>query len=233
VSVRVCVCVVVPNVAFTVSVYFPACVPVGFGFVVEVVEPPPPPHAHITITTNGAQRKRGRAECFAAANWNRTRHPRMASAHIQGARPKGLNHPWEFAVVVTLTLKEDAEAPLTETVEGTEQVAPVGEPLQVKEAVPLRPPPPMESEYVAVLPALTVVELEAPEATPRPRLGFVPVPVPESATVCGLFGALSVKVMLPDAAPAVVGEKVTLTVQDPPAAIEVPQVLDSLKGPLA
>ena len=35
------------------------------------------------------------------------------------------------------------------------------------------------------------------------------------------------------AVPAAVGAKVTLTVQEPPAAMEVPQVLVSLNGPLA
>lgn len=48
------------------------------------------------------------------------------------------------------------------------------------------------------------------------------VPVPESATVCGLPVALSVIVTIADRAPAVVGAKVTVIVQFAPAATLVP-----------
>ena len=43
-------------------------------------------------------------------------------------------------------------------------------------------------------------------------------PVPDSATVCGLSAALSVKVSDPVSAPSTVGENVTLTVHFAPAA---------------
>jgi hypothetical protein len=59
------------------------------------------------------------------------------------------------------------------------------------------------------------------------------VPVPDSATVSGLPGALLATDSVPDAAPVAVGANETLTVHDPLAAIEVPQVLVSLNGPVA
>lgn len=46
-------------------------------------------------------------------------------------------------IVVTLTVNVEAEAAFTITLEGTEQVAPRGAPVQLSEAVPLKPPPPM------------------------------------------------------------------------------------------
>ena len=57
------------------------------------------------------------------------------------------------------------------------------------------------------------------------KSGVVEVPVPVRATVCGLLGSLSVMTREADSAPIVEGEKVTLMVQVPPAATEVPQVL--------
>ena len=50
-------------------------------------------------------------------------------------------------------------------------------------------------------------------------------PVPDKVTVCGLLLALSVTVIVPGSLPATVGVNVTLMVQFPPAATEVPQVL--------
>ena len=105
----------------------------------------PPPHAHSTTANSGIKRQRNRPEGCATAAFRRTRHPRMASAHSQDVGPTGLGHPRDRAVVLTLTLKEEADAPLTGTVGGTVQVAPVGTPVQVSEAVPLNPAPPMES----------------------------------------------------------------------------------------
>ena len=62
--------------------------------------------------------------------------------------------------------------------------------------------------------------------------------MPESATVCGLPGALSVNESVPVAAPPAVGVNVTATVQAPAAAtaVEVEQVVPELamaKGPVA
>ena len=58
-------------------------------------------------------------------------------------------------------------------------------------------------------------------------------PVPLSEIVCGLLPALSTKVTEPTALPAVVGVKVTLMVQVPPAATGEPQVLVCAKGAVA
>jgi hypothetical protein len=46
--------------------------------------------------------------------------------------------------VVTVALKVEAEDMSSETVAGTEHTAPVGAPVQVNEALPLTPEPPME-----------------------------------------------------------------------------------------
>src|SRR5258708_10935644 len=51
------------------------------------------------------------------------------------------------------------------------------------------------------------------------------VPVPDSAAVSGLDGALLATDRLPLAEPVAVGANLTLTVHDPFAAMEVPQVL--------
>lgn len=50
-------------------------------------------------------------------------------------------------------------------------------------------------------------------------------PVPDSGTVCGLLGALSVKVSVPASDPNTGGVKVTFTVHLAPAARVAPQVL--------
>ena len=66
----------------------------------------------------------------------------------------------------------------------------------------------------------------------RLAMGAV-TPVPVSEIVCGLLAALSVKVTEPTALPAVVGVKVTLMVQIPPAATGEPQVLVCAKPAVA
>ena len=58
-------------------------------------------------------------------------------------------------------------------------------------------------------------------------------PVPVSEIICGLLAALSVKLTEPTALPAVVGVKVTLMVQIPPAVRDEPQVLVCAKGAVA
>ena len=68
----------------------------------------------------------------------------------------------------------------------------------------------------------------------RARLVFTgPAPVPVSATVAGLFDALLAMVRLPVRVPDAVGVNVTLTVQEAPAAIDVPQAVVSEKSPVA
>src|ERR1700759_1093930 len=69
---------------------------------------------------------------------------------------------------------------------------------------------------------------------PWARLVLVPlpplVPVPVSGTVSDGLVALLATVRLADAPPAAVGVNVTLTVHEPPAAIEGPQVLVCANG---
>ena len=72
--------------------------------------------------------------------------PSKLVAHIQfGFVPGGMSSPELLGVVATLTLKVAAVVPLTFTVDGTEQVAPVGAPVHFKLAVPLIPWPPIVS----------------------------------------------------------------------------------------
>jgi hypothetical protein len=80
-------------------------------------------------------------------------------------------------------VKLDGALALIVTVAGTEQVAPAGAPVQVNDAVPDMPAPPMASEAVA--PAATVAEPELPAATLKPRLAPLS-PVPDNITICGL-----------------------------------------------
>ena len=110
-------------------------------------------------------------------------------------------------VVVTVTLKFVGAVALTVTVAGTEQLAPVGAPVQLRDATPENPAPPMAIVKLAVLPAGTVAEAEPPEATPKPRLGLAPVPV--SMTVCGDPAVLSTIVTIPVRLPTAVGANVT------------------------
>lgn len=57
------------------------------------------------------------------------------------------------------------------------------------------------------------------------RLAAGATPVPVSATVCGLPVALSLTLMLAERVPDAVGVKTALMEHDPPAAIELPQLL--------
>jgi hypothetical protein len=89
----------------------------------------------------------------------------------------------------------------------------------------------------AVVPLLRVADcagLVAPGAVlPNDRVvglaltvpPVVPVPVPDSATVCGLLLAVSVKLRVAVRVPVVVGEKTMVAVQLADAARVVPQVL--------
>ena len=56
----------------------------------------------------------------------------------------GGSAPSEREVVVTLTLKVAGAVELNGSLTGTEQVAPIGAPVQLNEAVPLIPEPPIE-----------------------------------------------------------------------------------------
>ena len=72
-------------------------------------------------------------------------------------------------------------------------------------------------------PAVTVAELDE-------TLGVKSLPVPESATLCGLPGALLEMVMLPLREPPAIGAKVTLIVQLAAAATLVLHVLVCAKS---
>jgi hypothetical protein len=117
-------------------------------------------------------------------------------------KPHG-NNQLERVVVLTRTIKLVGAALLNAIVAGNEQLAPVGAPLQLSEAVPLNPSPPIDNVYIALCPAETDADAEPPEGTPRPILAATPVPV--SGTVCGLLAALSVMVSVPLPAPTLVG----------------------------
>jgi len=84
---------------------------------------------------------------------------------------------------------------------------------------------------------VTVAEAEPPDARPSPMVGGgvgggVGVwTFPVSATVWGVFGALSAIVSVPVWVPEAVGVKVTWTLQSPAGATGAPQVLVVAKGP--
>lgn len=160
-----------------------------------------------------------------------TRSVAKAVAAITHRRSNGLrcSRPNDLAVVLTVTAKVEAVLALAVIDAGTEQLAPVGAPLQLRETVPPIPAPPMESIYDAVCPAVTVAEDELPVATPRFKLAATPSP--PNATFCGLPGALSVKVNTPPRKPVPCGEKVTLTLQFPPGFNDAEQGLVAVYSP--
>jgi len=144
--------------------------------------------------------------------------PRKSTAQTQDAGLSSISCRAESVrdVVVTPTVNVEAVAALTDTVRGAVQVAPVGAPVHDKLAAPPRPFPPIDTVYVAALPACTVCEDEPDVA--RPRVGVPAVPARE--TVCGLPEALSVIVNVPLTVPLAEAEgaKATETVQLDPAA---------------
>jgi hypothetical protein len=73
--------------------------------------------------------------------------PTRATVHSQPECGKelGMRAAVVGAVVVTLTVKVEGMVALTFSLAGSEQFAAVGTPAQVKVAVPLKAPPPMES----------------------------------------------------------------------------------------
>ena len=135
------------------------------------------------------------------------------------------------AVVVIVTKAVEAVAPLGVTELGvTAQVACVivAGSAQLKLTVWLNPPcDATESVNVAVPPALTVADCWPVVVTAKSS------PVPESATICGLPGDVSVMTRLPVRVPPAVGLKVTMGEQLPPGD-SVPHVFDATaKSPVA
>jgi hypothetical protein len=207
---------VLPNLAVIIRVYVP------FGAPLKL----PPPQEQTNISRNNTSQSGYRqAKCFELTPAGRTIHPIMTNAHSQGAGWKGVGRssPKLGAWLVTLTVKAVAWVALMAAVAGRLQVAPVGAPVQLSEAVPLIPAPPMESEYSAVVPAASLAEFEPPGAMLNPKP--LETPVPLSETVCGLLGSLSVTVRVPFSAPLLLGVKVNWTWHVPNANNPVPQLL--------
>jgi hypothetical protein len=204
--------------AVTLSEYVPAGVPFEFGGGVEL---PPllPPHPGSTRISSSPRQSPDRAmrlmfllSCRvvdATASPNTT----IANNHPEGPRPAGTSRALVRVVVVTFTTTFAADVALTVSIEGMLQTAPVGAPVQVSVADPLHPAPPIESKYVAVVPAGTVAEPE-PEATISPMAGAAtPPPTPVRAIDWGLPGALSVTLTEALALPRATGVKITLMLQ--------------------
>jgi hypothetical protein len=128
------------------------------------------------------------------------------------------------AVVVIVTVAVDAAEPLGVTDMGeTAQVVvgvSVAGSMQLKLTVWLNPPcEATESWNVAVPPALTLAEGWLGETVKS-------WPVPESATLCGLPGEVSVITSVPVRVPPAVGVNVTVGAQLPPGG-NAPQVFDA------
>ena len=131
------------------------------------------------------------------------------------------------AVVLTVTVATAEFDPVTDTDVGEiEHVASEGAPLHVKLTVPFKPPSgAMLKSYVAVPPG-AMLAVEAAGAIEKS------VPFPESATVCGPPGTLSVMVMVPLREPVAVGVNVTLIEQPALGATALPQSLVCAKSPV-
>jgi len=128
-------------------------------------------------------------------------------------------------VVETVTVTVAGLAPFKVTELGeTTHVERFGVPVQPKETVWLKPPSgKRDREYVADWPAVTVA-VGATGAIEKS------CPVPVSATVCGLPGALSLIVKVPVLGPLVVGSKKTPISQLEPGAKLLPQALSVPKS---
>lgn len=131
----------------------------------------------------------------------------------------------------TVTMAVAAAVPFGVTEDGeTEHVTPAGAPPQVSETDWLNPPS-------GVMLAVTVADWPGTNATEAGEAeAEKSVATPDRLAVCTLLVTpllLSVTVSAPLRDPLVVGLKVTLMLQLPPAAMLAPQVLVSAKSPLA
>jgi len=117
----------------------------------EFVEvPPPPPHAPSRSTSSKGDNLRIRqAERFLGLAFGNRTTPSRAAAQSHELEPfeVGDKAAIDGAVVVTVTLNGVAVVALTFIVvpEGNEQFAPCGAPVQVSDAMPEKPPPPIVS----------------------------------------------------------------------------------------
>src|SRR5580692_2016373 len=193
--------------------------------------PPPPQEKRNIRRPNGSQtRRRDHRVVLTAAG--RAIHP-ITAKNSQGRDREsvGRREPIVGATVLTITVKTIAWVLLKASVVGTSQDVPAGAPVQISDAEPVIPAPPMESIYLAiVVPAPTTTELELPVAMLRPSPWERPVPVSE--TVSGLLGAVLVTVRVPLNAPAFVGVDVNWIWHVANAARLAPQLLVSEKSSL-
>ena len=198
-----CVRVVAPEVKFpvTVTVYVPAC-----GLVPPLPLPEPPPqevsiNPSVTSAANPTTRIQARL-CSRRKNCDATTISRNIAATVKiigvcryraslGQPPRnGRSHP--CAAVVTVTIAVCAAAPLSAIVLGdTAHADPAGPPLQLNATLAAELPAGATAiNKLAVCPALTV-------ALAEPGVMEKSKPLPVSATVCGLFPALSVIFSVP------------------------------------
>lgn len=140
------VCVVAFEVAFTFRVYVPAGVPFGFGGGLPVLLPPPQEHKR-SNSVNAVSGRNRRSDRLGMRLPGWTTIPSSAKIHnpVTGAKAGRRSAPAVRGVVVTLTLKVAGTVELNGSLTGTEQFAPIGEPEQLSDAVPLRPAPPIDS----------------------------------------------------------------------------------------
>ena len=140
------VCAVAFPVAFTFRVYVPAGVPFGLGCGLPELPPPPQEHkkSNSVNSVSGRYRRSDRLG-MRLPGW--TTIPSSAKIHsaATGAKAGRRSAPTVRDVVVTLRLKVAGTVELNGSLAGTEQFAPVGEPVQLSDAVPLSPAPPIDS----------------------------------------------------------------------------------------
>jgi hypothetical protein len=111
---------------------------VPFEFV-ELLLPPPQEKRNKIRTMENAQRN-GRASRFLLRTSGRQTIANIDTAHHEGGLLRlGPSMATVRAVVPTVTVNGMLEVALTLILAGTEQVASVGTPEQVREAVPLKP----------------------------------------------------------------------------------------------
>lgn len=149
-----------------------------------------------------------------------------------GKTSRGPGPTITWAVVVTVIVVVDGPDPLGVTELGEiMQAAPWGAPLQVRLTAWLNPPDGVTVKlnfagWPAVTGPVTAVAVSEKSTVPL-------VPVPVRVTFCGLPEELSVTLKVPVRVPEAVGVNVTLMLQFPPAASELPQLLVWPKSPLA
>lgn len=108
---------------------------------------PPPQEVMKSNKVSDASPKHRRMERLETLIPGQTTIPIAATVHNHGigVASLGRSAPMVRDVVVTVTVKVAGEVALNASVAGTVHFAPIGAPLQLKEAVPEAPAPPIES----------------------------------------------------------------------------------------